>query len=146
MAAPSILSSTFLPPATVFLILATIPVLITLGSGRMAGRGWVLQLILVITAGVAAARTLFGTYDFGYSIYYNGPVILSFLLFISWFAFPPELDANLEKFAQKGAQRKSAAEGSEGARRRLGALLRRPGVILPFIPLLMLYFCRSLTK
>jgi hypothetical protein len=83
-----IIRSVFLPKAMVFFILATIPLLIVLVSRSKLGGGFVALLVLVIGAGAAALRTLFGTSDQGYSIYFNGPVILSFLLLVPWLAFP----------------------------------------------------------
>jgi hypothetical protein len=120
---PSICSSTFLPPAIIFFILATVPFLIVLVRTRMASSGVVMQLILVIGAGLVAARTLFKTYDFGYSIFYNGPVILSFLIFVSWFALP-----------------RTPGVTFEAARRTPGALLKRPADIALFLPLLAIVF------
>jgi hypothetical protein len=83
-----LIDSVFLPPAMVFFVLATIPLLIVLVRRTKVASGFLALLVLVIGSGVAAGRTLFGTYDHGYSIYFNGPVVLSFLLMATWLAFP----------------------------------------------------------
>lgn len=80
--------SFFLPPALVFLNLASIPFLVFLAWQNRASKQFLGLLVLVVGSGVAASRTIFGTYESGYSIYYNGPAILSFLLLASWIAFP----------------------------------------------------------
>jgi hypothetical protein len=88
MGVPSLVGEAiFLPPALVFLIIAAIPVLLILVWRNRSSQGFLGLLAVVVGSGVAAGRTLFLTSDNGYSIYYNGAPILSFLLLASWIAF-----------------------------------------------------------
>lgn len=83
-----IVRSIFFPNAMVFMILATAPLLVKLVWRSRCSGGFLSVLVLVVGAASVAFRTLFGTKSLGYSIYYNGPVILSFLLLSTWVAFP----------------------------------------------------------
>jgi hypothetical protein len=72
--------SLLFPPSMVFLLLASIPFALIMAwrNKWTAHTSSVVVLFVAVTA--VSFRTLFGTKPVGYDIYYNGPVLLAFLL------------------------------------------------------------------
>jgi hypothetical protein len=105
-----LLRALFLPPAMVFLLFVALPPLLWIAWGNQFPSRSVAMLVLVSGSAVVAMRCMFLTNAIDYSIYYNGPVILSFLLLAGWAAFP---------------------EGPHSA------LLSRPAELLPFLAVLL---------
>ena len=90
-----IVRSIFFPPAMVFLILAVVPMLIFLLWRTKITSGIIAVLALTAGSGFSSIRTLFGTLDSGYSIYYNGPVILSFLSLATFLTLRKETSVSI---------------------------------------------------
>ena len=80
--------SMFFPPAMTPFVVAAIPLLIALIWRTKVAGGFLALLVLVIGSGALAIRTFFWTVDNGYSIYFNGPLVLAFLLLAAWLALP----------------------------------------------------------
>lgn len=86
----------FLPPAMILLIVLAIPpLLMAVLLRQRGGNGVIALLALLIGSSIAAVRTLTKTVDDGYSIYFNGPVILCFFLLFTWLAFPTRPGLNI---------------------------------------------------
>jgi hypothetical protein len=78
----------FFPPAIVFFVVLAIPVAVWLWRRQVSDRSLqVLMLFLLST--LIASRSLFGIKLYGYPIFYDGPVLLSFFAIMSWF-LPPK--------------------------------------------------------
>jgi len=83
----------FFPRAAVFLIALAVPVAAWLCWSRRLPSGSLKVAILFSMAVLIAPRTLFGTLPKSYSIFYNGPVLLSLFVIMSWFVFPKSSSA-----------------------------------------------------
>ena len=76
------------PRTMVLLNLLFVPLVLLIAWHKTPAPGFTGLLILQVGSAAIAARTLFGTRFDGYSIYFNGPVILTFLILMSLVAFP----------------------------------------------------------
>jgi hypothetical protein len=77
-----------LPRAALFLVALAIPVIAWRCWLQGLSTGFVKVAMLFATTVLIAARTMFGTRPEGYSIFYNGPVLLSLLVIMGWLIFP----------------------------------------------------------
>jgi hypothetical protein len=74
----------FFPPAAPFLVTAMLPVAAWLGWRSRLETRFMQAFLLFSLACCISMRILFRMQPFGYAIYYNGPVLLSFFLILSW--------------------------------------------------------------
>ncbi len=80
-----VMDALFFPLAAVFLIALAIPIAASCFWRRRFSDPSLKVLVLFLLSALIASRTLFGTRPFGYPIFYDGPVLLSFFVIMSWF-------------------------------------------------------------
>jgi hypothetical protein len=82
--------SLLFPPSMVFLISLSIPFAFIAAWRKKWASTISSVVVLFIAVAAVSTRTLFNTYPVGYSIYYNGPVLLAFLLLADSIIFSSE--------------------------------------------------------
>lgn len=78
----------FFPRAAVFLIALAVPIAIWVCSTLRQSGSFVKVALLFSMTVLIEPRALFGTLPSSYSIFYNGPVLLSLFVIMNWLVFP----------------------------------------------------------